>query len=85
MAQAEAPADTAPLPSGREEAPAEAAEAPTASDTRTAALLPGVRRASRQPLPIDRRCSEALFRFQQGASLSSQDMAHVRQGCASWR
>lgn len=86
VAQAEVPIETAPpvLP-GREDTPADAAEAPPTGDTRTAALLPGVRRASRQPLPIDRRCSEALFRFQQGASLSSQDMAHVRQGCASWR
>ncbi|MDB5374979.1 MAG: hypothetical protein JWP04_3621 [Belnapia sp.] len=66
-------------------------EAASPAETRTAALgsgpmaAPQARRPSRLPLPIDRRCSDAVFRFQQGASLSSQDMAHVRQGCASWR
>lgn len=43
-----------------------------------------VRRA-REPLPIDRRCSDAVFRYQQGASLSEVEMGYVRRGCASWR
>lgn len=60
-------------------------QAETQAETRTVALAPGTRRNGRAPLPIDRRCSEALFRFQQGGSLSSQEMTYVRQGCASWR
>ena len=94
-----AAADSLPAPV-LQPLPAVAAAAPQASadeivvdpsepmpqaETRTAALVPGARRTGRTPLPIDRRCSEALFRFQQGGSLSSQEMTHVRQGCASWR
>jgi hypothetical protein len=63
--------------------PAELAEAaPPAPEAHPVAAA---RRPARLPLPIDRRCSEAVFRFQQGASLTAQEMAHVRQGCASLR
>ena len=59
------------------------AQAP--SEVRNVALSQPARTRARPPLPIDRRCSEAVFRYQQGALLTSQEMAHVRQGCASWR
>lgn len=42
-------------------------------------------RRAREPLLIDRRCSDAVFRYQQGGSLSSDEMVYVRRGCASWR
>ncbi len=64
---------------------AEAAEAPPTAEIRNLAMATPPKRSTRLPLPIDRRCSEAVFRFQQGASLTAQEMAHVRQGCVSLR
>ncbi len=57
---------------------------PVASEAAAAAGVPPPRRA-REPLPIDRRCSDAVFRYQQGGSLSQDEMVYVRRGCASWR
>ncbi|MBL6081440.1 hypothetical protein JMJ56_25950 [Belnapia sp. T18] len=54
-------------------------------ETPPVAVAATARHPVRVPLPIDRRCSDAVFRFQQGASLTAQEMAHVRQGCASLR
>lgn len=59
--------------------------APPPSEAHPLSVAASARRTTRVPLPIDRRCSEAVFRFQQGASLTAQEMAHVRQGCASLR
>lgn len=53
--------------------------------TAEAVAGPTPARRAREPMPIDRRCSEAVFRYQQGASLSEGEMGYVRRGCASWR
>ncbi len=58
---------------------------PSPPEAHPLSVAASTRRTTRVPLPIDRRCSEAVFRFQQGASLTAQEMAHVRQGCASLR
>ncbi|WP_157033365.1 hypothetical protein [Belnapia moabensis] len=70
-------------PAPEEPRPVALAEPTAQPDASTVAAAP--RRLARLPLPIDRRCSEAVFRFQQGASLTAQEMAYVRQGCASMR
>jgi hypothetical protein len=64
---------------------AEPAPAPAEVPPVAVAATGAGRAPVRMPLPIDRRCSDAVFRFQQGASLTAQEMAHVRQGCASLR
>lgn len=57
---------------------------PVATEAATGTAAPAARRV-REPLPIDRRCSEAVFRYQQGATLTQGEMSYVRRGCASWR
>jgi hypothetical protein len=42
-------------------------------------------RPVRHPEAIDRACREAVFRFQQGATLSATERMHVRNGCATRR
>lgn len=44
-----------------------------------------VRVAATQPSGIDRACSRAVFRYQQGAVLTAVEAAHVRNGCATRR
>lgn len=46
---------------------------------------PAQKVAARAPDRIDRACTQALFRFQQGLPLSPTDQAHVRNGCATRR
>jgi hypothetical protein len=48
------------------------------------AAAPARPRAARPPA-IDRACSLALFRFQQGLALSAAEQAHVHNGCATRR
>lgn len=87
--QVPAAMEEAPLPvtASIEPPPPEArpSDPQPAVETHAMALPAAARRSTRLPMPIDRRCSEAVFRFQQGASLTAQEMAHVRQGCASLR
>ena len=40
---------------------------------------------ARTPDRIDRACTQAVFRFQQGLPLSAAEQAHVRNGCATRR
>jgi hypothetical protein len=82
-AVAELSVPAAATPDSRTAELAEPAAAPP--EAHPLSVAASARRPTRLPLPIDRRCSEAVFRFQQGASLSAQEMAHVRQGCASMR
>jgi hypothetical protein len=42
-------------------------------------------KAARAPDRIDRACTQAVFRFQQGLPLSPAEQAHVRNGCATRR
>jgi hypothetical protein len=42
-------------------------------------------RPARQAQTIDRACRDAVFRFQQGATLSAAEQMHVRNGCATRR
>ncbi len=77
------PAATAP-PEARPMDLAEPA-APAPPEAPPLAVTASARHPVRMPLPIDRRCSDAVFRFQQGASLTAAEMAHVRRGCASMR
>ncbi len=64
---------------------AEPAGPPPPPDAPPLTVAATTRHPVRTPLPIDRRCSDAVFRFQQGASLTDAEMAHVRRGCASMR
>ncbi|MFC7473014.1 hypothetical protein ACFQS7_01515 [Dankookia sp. GCM10030260] len=87
-----------PLPPAAEPEPPAMAEATTGADTgepmEVASLglpLPPeapkapVQRAARPPERIDRACTQAVFRFQQGLPLSPAEQAHVRNGCATRR
>jgi hypothetical protein len=42
-------------------------------------------RPARRPEAIDRACRDAVFRFQQGATLSAAEQMHIRNGCATRR
>ena len=44
-----------------------------------------VQKVARVPDRIDRACTQAVFRFQQGLPLSAAEQAHVRNGCATRR
>jgi hypothetical protein len=44
-----------------------------------------VQKVARAPDRIDRACTRAAFRFQQGLPLSAAEQAHVRNGCATRR
>lgn len=63
--------------------PAEATSAHTvvAPAMRESAAPPPRRRTERPAVVVDRRCSEAQFRWQQGERLSWGEMAYVREGC----
>ena len=44
-----------------------------------------VHKVARTPDRIDRACTQAVFRFQQGLALTAAEQAHVRNGCATRR
>ncbi|WP_135467256.1 hypothetical protein [Crenalkalicoccus roseus] len=44
---------------------------------------PPARPAPRRGLTYDRRCLDAMFRWQQGERLSAAEMAYLREGCAT--
>jgi hypothetical protein len=44
-----------------------------------------VHKVARAPDRIDRACTQAVFRFQQGLALTAAEAAHVRNGCATRR
>lgn len=44
-----------------------------------------VQKVARAPDRIDRACTQAVFRFQQGLALTPAEQAHVRDGCATRR
>lgn len=50
-----------------------------------AAPRPPVRKAAQPAVKIDRACSQALYRFQQGESLSAAEQAYLHEGCATHR
>lgn len=64
--------------------PIQAALPQESSGTHPVAPQPS-RRAMRASFAIDRRCTDAVFRYQQGASLSWTEMGYIRNGCQSWR
>ncbi|WP_431267918.1 hypothetical protein [Dankookia sp. P2] len=51
----------------------------------TVPKAPVQKAAARAPDRIDRACTQAVFRFQQGLPLSPAEQAHVRNGCATRR
>jgi hypothetical protein len=44
-----------------------------------------VQKVAKPPDRIDRACTQAVFRFQQGLALTPAEQAHVRNGCATRR
>jgi hypothetical protein len=89
---ADAPAGGTAAPMPAEEPPTDTAEVPDQPPLPPPAPppAPALRAASTQPRAarppaIDRACSLALFRFQQGQALSAADQAHIRNGCATTR
>ena len=83
-----------PLPAGSvpPPEPASAQPGPAAAEAVPPAPAPPVSRAvprAAAPAPprpaIDRACSQALFRFQQGAALTMAEQVHLREGCATRR
>jgi hypothetical protein len=51
----------------------------------TVPKAPVQKMAAKPPERIDRACTQAVFRFQQGLPLSPAEQAHVRNGCATRR
>jgi hypothetical protein len=82
-------APSAPIatPSASQAAPVPlvGAEIPPGPEIGIGAPAHPARRTARTSFAIDRRCSDAVFRYQQGASLSYGEMMHIRDGCVSWR
>jgi hypothetical protein len=66
-------------------APLAGAEIPPGPEIGIGAPAHPARRTARTSFAIDRRCSDAVFRYQQGASLSYGEMMHIRDGCVSLR
>lgn len=51
----------------------------------SAPKAPPLKTTSRPPERIDRVCSQALYRFQQGVPLTATETAYLRDGCATRR